>query len=564
MKKRIWGKGSKNLTRPNQFILRRWVEFFIALGMIPAILTTIPVGAAERIYFTYGPLGLSVGVDSLEVFAKEGRINRELDFYLRGMSEEGKAQFRKALLQRYYISSVQLYRFLRTPIGENLLAQIGNLINIQGGRNGKYGLRGALVQAAADPEGLTLLNLMRKFPTNIQLNTEGIFNLVGLFKTLVTATDVIVTQIDELTAIAAAAQAPVDFSALSDIRHPGEFNFDKQTLTLKDRNRKRQFLVDLYKPQRWRSGKTPVVVISHGFGTGPKNFEKRAKHLASYGYLVAVPQHLGSDYAHIQAMLTGYSREVFKLNEFIDRPLDVIYVLDELERRNQSEFQGRLNLQKVGVMGHSFGGYTALALAGAEIDFEQLEANCNFLFKKLNPSLLLQCRALELPQQDYNFRDRRVKAVMATNPVNSAIFGPKGLSRIQIPVFMVAGSQDPVTPAVLEQIRSFTWLTGSDKYLALEKGNTHFDISELDAETLELLESLPKLTLPKTDLFSGYARAMSLAFFQVYIANNAEYSPYLRSSYAEYISEEPFNLYLLDSSSVDQLTEALDLLKPDN
>ena len=75
---------------------------------------------------------------------------------------------------------------------------------------------------------------------------------------------------------------------------------------------------------------------------------------------------------------------------------------------------------------------------------------------------------------------------------------------------------------------------------------------------------MPKLTLPKTDVFSSYARAMSLAFFQVYIANNAEYSPYLRSSYAEYISEEPFNLYLLDSSSVDQLTEALDLLKPDN
>ena len=75
--------------------------------------------------------------------------------------------------------------------------------------------------------------------------------------------------------------------------------------------------------------------------------------------------------------------------------------LDELEKidRIHIPFQGKLNLQQVGVFGQSLGGYTALALAGAKINFQQLKKDCtpNVLGETWNMSLLLQCRALELP-----------------------------------------------------------------------------------------------------------------------------------------------------------------------
>ncbi len=48
-------------------------------------------------------------------------------------------------------------------------------------------------------------------------------------------------------------------------------------------------------------------------------------------------------------------------------------------------------------MGQSFGAYTALALAGAKINFEQLKQDYLPQAQYLNPSLFLQCRALELP-----------------------------------------------------------------------------------------------------------------------------------------------------------------------
>jgi predicted dienelactone hydrolase len=545
-------------------MLGRWLNS-LTLGAISAILTAIPVSAAEAIFFKYGPFLFSLSVDSLEIFAKEGKINRELAFYLGRVSENEQAQFRQALLQRADINSVQIYRFFNTLMGEALLTRFGNLIQIQGGRNGFYGLRGALILAATDPEGLSVLNFIHEFPTNIQLNTELIIYTGKRFDLLVKATDVLVAEMAKLSAAEAATERPIDFAALPDIRLPGPLGFEKQAVTLVDESRefpagtgqKRQLRVVLYKPQRWRPGKAPVVVGSHGLASNPEHFEVQAQHLASYGYVVALIEHPGSNFQQFQDMLAGYTRDFFAIEEFIDRPLDVSYMLDELERRNQSQFQGRLNLKKVGVMGHSLGGYTALALAGAQIDFEQLEQDCDPTLAIPNISLILQCLALELPRQEYNLQDDRIKAVLAINPVAGSIFGAKGLSQMNIPVAMGAGSLDLATPAVLEQLRAFTLLGTPNKYLGLAEGQAHVDFSQLDAGVMTLIESLQNIELAPQDLLDSYSNAMSLALFEIYLANNSEYRPYFQSAYANYISEEPFNIYLIDSSSVDELVRAL-------
>ena len=552
----------KNLPKPMKFSWQHWIRS-LALATIPTIFSLIPVKAAQTIDFTYGPLGFSIEVESLELFAKEGKINRQLDFYLSRVKPEAREKFRQALLQREEVNPVQLYRFFRTPIGEQILIQVGNLINIPGGGNGKYAIRAALGKAAFDSEGLTLLNFLRQFPTDIELNTDNILQVRDLVQLLVRGTKQMEREMAKLSSNEAANSQSVDFSKLPDLRLPGKYGYIKETITLNDASRQRQLIVDLYKPKTWRGEQTPVVVASHGLASNPKYFEQISKHLASYGYVVAVPQHPGSDSDYFEGMLQGYYRKVFKLNEFIDRPLDISYVLDELERRNDTEFEGRLNLQSVGVMGHSFGGYTALAVAGAKINFEQLKRDCKKIIWDPNLSLLLQCRALNLPRKNYDFRDRRVGAIFVLNPVTRTIFGAKSLSTIQIPVLIGAGDKDPATPAAIEQILPFTFLTTSDKYLALLKGQAHVNISLLDGGATEAIDSLPELELSEeelldVELFYKYGNAMSTAFLEYYIANNADYLPYLQSSYAQYISEEPFPIYLIGTPSVEELKQAIE------
>ncbi|MGK7916515.1 MAG: alpha/beta hydrolase [Prochloraceae cyanobacterium] len=63
-------------------------------------------------------------VDSLELFAKEGKINRELDFYLSRVEPEARDKFRQTLLRREEVNTVKLYRFFHTLIGEEILTQV--------------------------------------------------------------------------------------------------------------------------------------------------------------------------------------------------------------------------------------------------------------------------------------------------------------------------------------------------------------------------------------------------------------------------------------------------------
>jgi predicted dienelactone hydrolase len=537
--------------------LLSWLRSLL-LSTIIIPLAAIEAKAAERIYFNYGALGFSVSINSLEQFAKHGTVNKELAFYLERVTPQQREQFRQALLQRSTLDALQVYRFFKTPMGEDILEGIGNLIQIEGGLNGKYPLRGAIFQAAIDAEGLTLLNFLKKFPTNIQLNTEEIFTLAEKVEAAIALTNSTIETVAQLAAKEVKTEKAVDFAKLPDLREPGALGFREQKLILIDKKRNRELVVYLYTPQKWRPRKTPVIIFSHGLASRPEDFSKRGEHLASHGYVVVLPRHPGSDLIYLQETLEGYSSDIFDINEFTNRPLDISFIIDELEKRNRPEFGGRLDLQQVGIAGHSFGGYTALALAGARIDFENLQGACNSGDWDPNLSLLLQCRALELPRKDYNFRDERVKAVLAINPVNSSIFGFQGLSQIQIPVFIVAGSYDPATPAVYEQLRSFPWLTVQNKYLALAEGQAHVDFSVLDAGASQLLNSLPNLTLPDPVLLDSYANAMTLAFFETYIANNSKSRPYLQASYATYLSrQEPFKLYLIDASSALQLSQAL-------
>ncbi|PSF39265.1 dienelactone hydrolase [Aphanothece hegewaldii CCALA 016] len=529
----------------------------LTLSVFTTILTALPVFAAGEILVSYGPWKGSIRVESLETFAKDGTVNSNLRFYMRSLNREQREQFRQALVKQVNVSPVLLSRFFNSALGADILARAGRGITIQGGSNGKFALRSAIIKAAFEPEGLTLLNVLRNFPTNMQLQGEYLIGLSNTVDLIVEATNYFTAQMGEI-ATQQAESSTVDFSKLPELRNKGSFQVRQETLTLTDASRKRTFYMILITPETYRSGKTPVVIISHGLASRPEDFADLGKHLASYGFVVALPQHPGSDFQQKLNLLNGLSREVFEKSEFYDRPKDISFVIDELERRNQAKFGGRLDLENVGVVGHSFGGYGALAVAGAEINLDYLKSVCDQPFSGLNVSLLLQCRALDVSFPTYQFRDPRVKAVIGKNPVNSTIFGQSGLAQIQIPVMITGGNYDPATPFVLEQVRAFTWLTTPDKYLALAEGQAHVDFSQLDAGITQVLDSMPGLILPDADLLNSYRDPIVVAFFEVYLAKNEQFKPFLTSAYGKYLSQDQkFRFLLIDASAQPILQESL-------
>jgi predicted dienelactone hydrolase len=534
------------------------------LGLFSSVVTAFPLKAAERIDFVFSTARVSVPVSSLETFAQTGEIDQNLRTYfnLARATPEEKAEFQSALLRRVDVNSIQLSRVLDTAMGEDILSRLGRYITLQGGEHEQSALKTALIKSASEPQGLTLLNFLDHLPANLQINLDQILRLRNTVQQVIDATRILNQEVARLSTEALTLN-PIDFSSLPDLRQPGIYGVkEPQRLFLNDTQRNRKFYVDLYQPQIWRSGKTPVVIISHGLASRPEDFAKRARHLASYGYVVAVPQHPGSDFRHASDLLAGRRQEVFELQEFIDRPLDISYVLDELERLNAKDFEGRLQLDKVGVHGHSFGGYTALAVGGATIDLQNLQQECQREFGFLNLSLLLQCRALALPNLPTQFRDTRVQAVIGANPVNRSIFGQKGLANVEIPVLLGSGIYDPATPAIFEQAGSFIWLKSLEKYLVIIEGQAHVDFSQMDAGITDTINSFEQLILPTPELIDSYANSGIVAFFEVYIANNPDFKVYLSSAYFHYLSgEEPFRSYLIDGSAAESLEQKLLPLK---
>ncbi|MBG1242347.1 alpha/beta hydrolase [Nostoc sp. NZL] len=539
---------------------------YLGLGFLSTFLTATPGLGAERISFYYPPFGeFSLSVDSLETFAKVGKIDQDFSFYASRATPQQLAQLRDLLQQKFNVTPTLVSQVTYSPIGEQVMQQLGELLLTESRQNGFYAIRASLILAAVDQEGLTVVNLLRKFPSNtVRVNfTEGL-RIVDDLSQLLKKRDEVVASLQK-EAIAQAANSTIDFSQQLDLRSPGKFRWQKKSLELNDFSRNRRLPVDIYLPatqnsqlptQNSLSPPFPLIVISHGLASDRFTFVYLAEHLASYGFAVAILEHPGSNAERIQQYFAGLAGPP-DAEEFINRPLDIKYLLNELQRLDKSDpaLLGKLNFQQIGAIGHSFGGYTVLALAGAKINFEQLRQDCNPNNSSFNLSLFLQCQAIELPPTNYELKDDRIKVIMAINPINSSILGEGGVSQIKIPVMLVAGSQDIFAPPVFEQIRPFTWLSDSNKYLALIENATHFSaIAEPTSEN-DVLPVPPALLGPDRAPVYSYLNALSVAFLETHLLNHPEYRSYLQPSYATFISKEPLNLSLLQSLSVDQFTQ---------
>lgn len=280
----------------NSFFSKKVIALSLSLFALGGVIPK-SVSSADKIFFIYNPIIASLKVKSLEQFAKDGTVSQNLGFYLNlaKVNEEQKASFREALTEPVEVDFVLLSRTLNTESAERLLDYFGSVINVRGGRNGKFLLRGALVQAAAEEGGLTLLNVLKKLAVDVEVNIEQIIKYSDQVELLINGSELFAEEIVSLENKEVESSQPIDFTKKPDIRTLGPLKVKNSTLNLYDSQRDRKFYVELYQPEQLKSDRVPVIVFSHGLSSTPEDFAKRAIHLASYGYVVAMPQHIGSD-----------------------------------------------------------------------------------------------------------------------------------------------------------------------------------------------------------------------------------------------------------------------------
>ncbi len=500
--------------------------------------------AAEKFSIPYRGVRFNLTINDLEVYATTGKLQGELASYAQRATPAQMAQLKSVLQARINVPPFAVSQFLYSNFGESLLKSVGEDLRTGPNQNGFYGLRSAFILAAKDSQGLSLVNILRLVPgCCITINTERVLGQFQLFGQVMETTTLAMQGLEMRAAAEMKAIGPIDFRQLPDLRRPGPMQWQTETITVLDSQRQRQFLTTIYLPQT--PGPAPVILISHGLGSDRTDFAELGKHLASYGFAVALPSHPGSDAQQRLAFLQGYEKQVLRPEEFIERPRDMTALLDQLTRLAQTDprFQGRINPNQAGAIGHSIGGQTVLSLAGAEINWQQLARDCHTDLVALSISLPIQCSAFSLRPDPQSLRDARIKGVIALNPTLRTVLGPASLSQINVPAMLVGGTDDLVTPAVLEQIEPFTWMKTNSKYLAILQKGTH--LYNPAAGGRGAVPFPPSFYGPDPTLARQYVNALSVAFAQTHIANQAPFRPFLTPTYAQYISQPQLPLILV-------------------
>ncbi|NJL84513.1 MAG: alpha/beta fold hydrolase, partial [Chloroflexaceae bacterium] len=336
----------------------------------------------------------------------------------------------------------------------------------------------------------------------------------------------------------------------------------KISLSLWDRHRDRAIAADLYYAQYRTQG--PLVVMSHGFAADRRFLAYLAQHLASHGITVVAVEHPGSNIesllelsspANLQALLPAA--------EFIDRPKDISFVLNELNQlgRRRGYLKEKFNTREVTVIGHSFGGYTGLALAGAVLDPKQVRAYCRerLPLERL-PADWLQCAAAALPYGRVHLRDRRIKQVIALNPIVGQLFGEDPLAEVDLPVLMLTSSEDGITPTLAHQLRPFRELRG-EKFLLAAIGATHMSVTDISNFNSPAAQNtlVPELLGEEAEALRHLVKGLSLAFILQRTPRGENYEPFLSSAYVETMSTQQVVLRLSATlpNSIDTWLNAL-------
>jgi predicted dienelactone hydrolase len=191
-------------------------------------------------------------------------------------------------------------------------------------------------------------------------------------------------------------------------------------------------------------GEFPLILFSHGNGGIRFQSFFFVAHLASHGFIVASPDHHGNTFTDA---LLGIVDPMVVVN----RPRDVQFLIDRFtafDAEAGNAFEAAVDLSRIGMSGHSFGGLTTFALAGGTSVIG-------------------------------TFTEPRIKAIFPQAP-SAIAFEDAYFATITVPTLIVGGSIDETTPFGQDQERPFDNLPSGASVVGLAEvvGGGHFTFSD--------------------------------------------------------------------------------------
>jgi predicted dienelactone hydrolase len=284
-------------------------------------------------------------------------------------------------------------------------------------------------------------------------------------------------------------------------------------------------------PHDTKGAPYPLILFSHGFKGLAVQSVSYTEFLASQGYVVAAMDHQGNT-------LTDFFSDDKKVAEVaIERPVDVKFVYDEMLKLNAGGsilLKGMIDTTRVAVTGHSFGGYTAIMVAGGEVNVSDAQKAC----ASGAPSDIF-CDYVgywpsgEIVKLDPGIPSLKAAAYLA--PGGYSAFGDDGLSKVKVPSMIFGGTLD-TTCSVSVEIDPIYNALPQPKYKAILENASHMSFANicdlpLAQQIIKDYCNVPGMLDP--DKAFSAVNALATAFFNFYVKGDSYYKDFLTESYVK-------------------------------
>jgi len=216
----------------------------------------------------------------------------------------------------------------------------------------------------------------------------------------------------------------------------------------------------------------PLIILSHGTGGNRISQMWLASELSSMGYIVAAVDHWGN---------TLDNKIPLNFVKIWDRPLDISFVLDEILSDNF--LKDKIDHSKIGMIGFSLGGFTAIALAGGEINYNSLkdfsktdEGEIEFTIPELgNVAEFLSEKIVAEGNADFrHLKDNRISTFVALAPALGQGFESLDQFKNLENEILIMGAQNDERTPVNTNARHYNKLIKQSTYIELEGKIGHY------------------------------------------------------------------------------------------
>lgn len=192
-----------------------------------------------------------------------------------------------------------------------------------------------------------------------------------------------------------------------------------------------------------------VAVISHGAFGSPREMNWLGYALASQGWVVAGVAHFGESWVYGTENIDPST-----VMRFWQRPQDVSFTIDRLSEKGL--FNTSLKTDKVIMLGHSSGGFTSLAMAGANVEAGKSTSYCASERAKYDRGCHYGQQSKPKPMSkemldkigllQTQMRDERVAAVIALDPALGHAVSEQSLENIKVPTLVLGSIENDFLP----------------------------------------------------------------------------------------------------------------------